>query len=342
MKKNILTIIIFLVVFVVIYAFATGGFARLGAKFSPQEPAPPTNNELMEQLLARNYGISPFWLARYNASVETAEDVLEDADEDGLTLKQEYEYLTNPFNPDTDGDGQRDGDEVFKGMSPTGEGVLDSDNNGLPDTWEKEHGITGGDNADQEDSDGDGLPNIEELKYGTDPLQKDSDADGYDDATEINHGYDPVAPGDARPDVRIVIDRINVDVPVILSRSADEKELQKDLEHGVIHYPDMAMPGQRGNIYIAGHSSNYAWSQGSFNNIFKDLVKLSAGDEIDIIVTYNNGKSLTYKYIVEENREVSADDPAIFEQTLSQTLTLTTCWPLGTANRRIMIKARPA
>ena len=35
-----------------------------------------------------------------------------DADTDGLGLFDEYRYCTDPFNPDTDGDGVRDGDEV--------------------------------------------------------------------------------------------------------------------------------------------------------------------------------------------------------------------------------------
>ena len=52
-----------------------------------------------------------------------------DADNDGLGLFDEYRYCTDPFNPDTDGDGVRDGDEVphSPGSCPS-----DPDDNGDP------------------------------------------------------------------------------------------------------------------------------------------------------------------------------------------------------------------
>ncbi|MCH9651411.1 MAG: IPT/TIG domain-containing protein [Deltaproteobacteria bacterium] len=43
----------------------------------------------------------------------------------------------------------------------------------------------------QEDADGDGLTNGEELAYGTDPLQGDSDGDGFGDSDEVATGSDP-------------------------------------------------------------------------------------------------------------------------------------------------------
>jgi hypothetical protein len=46
-----------------------------------------------------------------------------DSDNDGLTDKEETEvYRTNPKNPDTDGDGYKDGDEVRNGYNPLGPG----------------------------------------------------------------------------------------------------------------------------------------------------------------------------------------------------------------------------
>jgi len=48
------------------------------------------------------------------------------------------------------------------------------------------------------DSDQDGLSDIEEKSYGTNPNNPDSDGDGYSDGVEISGGYDPLkpAPGD--------------------------------------------------------------------------------------------------------------------------------------------------
>ncbi len=50
---------------------------------------------------------------------------LVDTDNDGLSDREEVEiYLTNPVNPDTDGDTYKDGDEVKNGYDPKGPGKL--------------------------------------------------------------------------------------------------------------------------------------------------------------------------------------------------------------------------
>ncbi|PIE00854.1 MAG: hypothetical protein CSA81_13415 [Acidobacteria bacterium] len=43
--------------------------------------------------------------------------------------------------------------------------------------------------------------------------------------------------------------------------------------------------------------------------------------------------------MVTSKEEVNPDDVRIFSQSQMQELTLTTCWPLGTSTRRLMIKA---
>ena len=54
-----------------------------------------------------------------------------DIDGDGLTNQQEYEYGTDPFEPDTDGDGINDKDEIDNGTQPDNP---DSDGDGINDT----------------------------------------------------------------------------------------------------------------------------------------------------------------------------------------------------------------
>jgi len=69
----------------------------------------------------------------------------------------------------------------------------DANSNGLPDTWEEEHGVT--DPAD--DPDLDFLTNEDEYYAGTDPNNSDSDGGGENDRSEVViHGLDPLDPAD--------------------------------------------------------------------------------------------------------------------------------------------------
>ncbi len=43
-----------------------------------------------------------------------------------------------------------------------------------------------------QDTDEDGLTDVEEAELGTDPNKKDTDGDGYSDSDEVNDGYDPL------------------------------------------------------------------------------------------------------------------------------------------------------
>ncbi len=67
----------------------------------------------------------------------------------------------------------------------------DDDNDGMPDTWEEEHGLNPLNASDAaEDSDGDGLTNLQEYREGTDPNNSDTDGDGIPDEEDI----EPLAP----------------------------------------------------------------------------------------------------------------------------------------------------
>lgn len=81
---------------------------------------------------------------------------------------------------------------------PQGQGVDmgayeldDLDGDGLSDRWEQTYldGLSAQANMDP---DGDGLTNIEEASYGSDPREADSDGDGLADGEEIEQSWDPM------------------------------------------------------------------------------------------------------------------------------------------------------
>ncbi len=283
--------------------------------------------------------IPSYWLKKYGITINSPADLNADIDGDGLTLKEEYKYFTNPLDPDTDKDGYNDGKEVRDGYNPLGEGKMDMDGDGLPDKWEEENGLSTEQNDYDADPDGDGLPNYLEYAHRTNPLKADTDGDGYDDLHEIKNGYDPDAPGDARPQFEVIIKKINVSAPIIWSKTSVEDDMLEDLKKGVVLFPKTGVPGQSGNAVISGHSSNYIWIKGKYNYVFRKLNNLSVGDKIDIRVTQHNGQVFDYNYIVTKKDVVTADSDEIFESKKQPAITLVTCWPLGTNWKRLMVRA---
>ena len=93
-----------------------------------------------------------------------------DVDRDRLTNEEETQtYFTDPQNPDTDGDGLLDGEEIPLHLNPR---MSDTDGDGLVDGLEIELET----NPLVVDSDGDTIPDgIEVNELETNPLRRDSD-----------------------------------------------------------------------------------------------------------------------------------------------------------------------
>lgn len=105
-----------------------------------------------------------------------------DTDGDGLKDGEEVNtYKSNPLNADTDGDGLKDGEEVNKySTSPI---LADTDGDGLNDGTEVNLYKT---NPTKADSDQDGLNDNEEIvKYKTEPIKADTDGEGLSDGDEV-------------------------------------------------------------------------------------------------------------------------------------------------------------
>ncbi|GAB2516024.1 hypothetical protein [Microbulbifer agarilyticus] len=109
-------------------------------------------------------------------------DPFHDFDDDGLNTLAEFLLGTDPHNPDSDGDGVTDNDDVAPSNPEFRE---DYDKDGLPNHYELLYALDLQDPSDASmDRDLDGLTNLEEYRLGTHFIMPDTDRDGHDDALE--------------------------------------------------------------------------------------------------------------------------------------------------------------
>lgn len=112
-----------------------------------------------------------------------------------------------------------------------------------------------------------------------------------------------------------------------LNRALVQGVTVPDLRKGPGHYPDAPMPGQLGNVAIAGHRTTY----GAPFNAIDELV---VGDDITVVTLAG-----TFHYTVTEQLIVSPREVSVLDPTPDATLTLTTCHPEYSARQRLVVKA---
>ena len=132
----------------------------------------------------------------------------------------------------------------------------------------------------------------------------------------------------------LLINRINVDAPVTFETKSNSVVFVQDLQHGVVHYPNTAVPGQEGNVVIFGQSSDQWWAHGDYKFIFTQLNKLKIGDRVSI-----NYKGVIYTYKVYDSGTASPADLSVLNQSSNHTLTLLTPTPIGSSANRLVIRA---
>jgi sortase (surface protein transpeptidase) len=64
------------------------------------------------------------------------------------------------------------------------------------------------------------------------------------------------------------------------------------------------------------------------------------GTSFSITLTTNEGKKVRYNYVVERRGEYAAADQAQFVNTADSMVALSTCWPVGTTARRLVLFAK--
>lgn len=130
----------------------------------------------------------------------------------------------------------------------------------------------------------------------------------------------------------------SIEIPDIgLERQIVEGIRRDDLRKGPGHYPDSPLPGQPGNVAIAGHRSTYG-------EPFRDLHLLEPGDLIK--VTTFQGDSY-YQVMAQTNEDgeevghfvVNPSQTEVLDDFGDNRLTLTACHPYRSARQRIIVTA---
>lgn len=162
-------------------------------------------------------------------------------------------------------------------------------------------------------------------------------ADGPTTTGRLPPATVPTLPPEALPQRgeaagRIVIDRIGIDWTFVEGVSVP------DLKLGPGHYPETPLPGQAGNVGIAGHRTTYGAP-------FGDIDQLQPGDEIrvqtvqgdfvyQVIVADEAAETGLGHFVVTPDRVDVLDDRGG-----ANLLTLTACHPKYSARQRIIVQA---
>jgi sortase A len=128
------------------------------------------------------------------------------------------------------------------------------------------------------------------------------------------------------PPKRSVIGRLEIprlNLAVMVREGADEGTLSR----AVGHIPGTALPGNIGNVGLAGHRDTF----------FRALRNIRSDDTIEMQTTAG-----TYRYKVNSTRIVTPRDVSVLEASGGETLTLVTCYPfyyVGSAPKRFIVHA---
>ncbi len=152
-------------------------------------------------------------------------------------------------------------------------------------------------------------------------------------ATEIE-ALDPTITQTISPDPRLLIPKLNIDVPIRFEVALDD--VMAAMNNGVAHYRisgASAYPGEIGNFIITGHSAGDIYSSNPYKYIFSGLERLDDGDLI-----YVNYQSVRYTYRVAKKEIVEPSNvQALIVRTDKPLITLVTCTPVGTSRYRLLV-----
>jgi sortase A len=147
------------------------------------------------------------------------------------------------------------------------------------------------------------------------PLSAQAEADR---ARAVSFGIDGLA---GSPLGRIEIS--SVGLAAMIMEGIDGRTLR----HAVGHIPGTPLPGQPGNVALAGHRDTF----------FRGLRNIHKDDEITLTTLHG-----PYRYRVDSTQVVEPKDTEVLDNSVDDILTLVTCYPfyfVGPAPKRFIVRA---
>jgi len=137
---------------------------------------------------------------------------------------------------------------------------------------------------------------------------------------------------------RIIIPKLNIDIGVDYNAKPDYDSQMTAMAKGTAYFGIAganSLPGQLGNVPIAGHSSSEFYDTGKAKFIFARLGQLTKGD-----IFYLNYNGTRYTYSVTKKKVVAPNDVSALQIGDDKPYaTLITCTPVGTAQSRLLVFA---
>ncbi len=133
----------------------------------------------------------------------------------------------------------------------------------------------------------------------------------------------------------ITIPKIKAQAPMIWNVNPWQENIyQKVLKKGVAHAKGTSLPGEKGRSFIFAHSSGNPLDITRYNTVFLKLGELRIGDSIEI-----KRSNKIYNYKVTQTKIVWPNEVNYLKDTKSDGIVIQTCWPIGTAFKRLLVFA---
>lgn len=156
-------------------------------------------------------------------------------------------------------------------------------------------------------------------------------------SVETQNGFSTMVSTKKR-EIPATYNEFTVKIPKINIEGSKAVVDSNEFNFNLAHLPGSALPGEKGNVFITGHSSlTQFFRQDNYKTIFANLAKLDKGDEILV-----KAGGTEYKYVVEGLKVVDPTEMWVINPPDSEGryLTLMTCVPPGLSTKRLIVLAR--